>query len=67
LIWTVIGDTVNLAARLQSLTRDLGAAVAIDDSTFRCATGACAGFERHADLPIRGRLRSATVHALRLA
>ena len=36
-IWTVIGDTVNLAARLQSLTRELDAAVAIDDTTFRRA------------------------------
>jgi class 3 adenylate cyclase len=66
LIWTVIGDTVNLAARLQSLTRELQAAVAIDDSTFRCATGACTDFDRHADLPIRGRLRPETVHALPL-
>ena len=36
-IWTVIGDTVNLAARLQSMTRELHAAVAIDDTTYRRA------------------------------
>ena len=39
LIWTVIGDTVNRAARLQSMTRDLNAAVAIDDTTFRAPVG----------------------------
>ena len=66
-IWTVIGNTVNLAARLQSLTRELDAAVAIDDTTFRRAGGeTCAAFVRHADLPIRGRAQPETVHALPL-
>ncbi len=63
-IWTVIGNTVNLAARLQSLTRDLNAAVAIDDTTFRRAAAVCTDFVRHADLPIRGRPQPETVHAL---
>ncbi|HVN88156.1 MAG TPA: adenylate/guanylate cyclase domain-containing protein [Candidatus Binatia bacterium] len=67
-IWTVIGNTVNLAARLQSMTRELHAAVAIDDTTFhRAGRGACADFVRHADLPIRGRAAPETVHALPLA
>ena len=66
-IWTVIGNTVNLAARLQSMTRELDAAVAIDDTTFRRAGGeTCAAFLRHADLPIRGRAQPETVHALPL-
>ena len=66
-IWTVIGDTVNLAARLQSMTRELDAAVAIDDTTFRRAGRAtCAAFVRHADLAIRGRAQTETVHALPL-
>jgi class 3 adenylate cyclase len=66
-IWTVIGNTVNLAARLQSLTRDLDAAVAIDDTTFRRAARACVDFVRHSDLAIRGRAQPETVHALPLA
>jgi class 3 adenylate cyclase len=67
LIWTVIGDTVNLAARLQSMTRELDAAMAIDDTTFRRAgQETCAAFVRHADLAIRGRAQSETVHALPL-
>jgi adenylate cyclase len=66
-IWTVIGDTVNLAARLQSVTRELDAAVAIDDATFRRAgRETCAVFVRHADLAIRGRAQPETVHALPL-
>ena len=63
-IWTVIGNTVNLAARLQSLTRELDAAVAIDDTTFRRAARACADFVRHADRAIRGRSESQTLHTL---
>jgi len=65
-IWTVIGNTVNLAARLQALTRELDAAVALDDTTFRRARLACADFLRHADLAIRGRAEPETVHALPL-
>jgi len=66
-IWTVIGDTVNLAARLQSMTRELDAAVAIDDTTFlRAGQETCAAFVRHADLAIRGRAQPETVHALPL-
>jgi class 3 adenylate cyclase len=66
-IWTVIGNTVNLAARLQSLTRDLDAAVAIDDATFRRASAYCTDFVRYSDFPIRGRALTETVHALPLA
>jgi adenylate cyclase len=65
-IWTVIGNTVNLAARLQSVTRELDAAVTIDDTTFRRAGRACADFVRHGDLAIRGRSQPETVHALPL-
>jgi adenylate cyclase len=66
-IWTVIGNPVNLAARLQGLTRELDAALATDDTTFRRAGHeACRGFVRHADLVIRGRTQRETVHALPL-
>jgi class 3 adenylate cyclase len=66
-IWTVIGDTVNLAARLQSMTRELDAVVAIDDTTFlRAGRETCAAFVRHEELAIRGRAQPETVHALPL-
>lgn len=32
-IWTVLGNSTNLAARLQALTRELAASIAIDDRT----------------------------------
>ena len=33
LIWSAVGSTTNLASRLQSLTRELGASIAIDETT----------------------------------
>src|SRR5262249_54255877 len=46
LIWTVIGNTPNLAARLQGLTRELDAEMAIDAATWRRAGVAAVAFER---------------------
>jgi len=66
-VWTVIGSTVNLAARLQSLTRELSAAVAIDDTTFRRAgRTVCADFMCYTAHVIRGLKQPETVHALPL-
>ncbi len=63
-IWTAIGNTTNLAARFQSLTRDLDVAVIIDAPT-REATGADADdFELHAGVSIRGRREVVDIYAL---
>jgi class 3 adenylate cyclase len=67
LIWSAIGNTTNLAARLQSLTRDLGAALVIDAITWGAAGDIAADFERHAHMPIRGRHQTIDVYALPLA
>lgn len=58
--FTVTGDTVNVASRLQSLTRDLGVPIVASDATVdaaRAAGGAdaVAGLARHGPHPIRGR------------
>jgi class 3 adenylate cyclase len=54
MIWSAIGNTTNLAARLQSLARDLEASIVIDEAT-RARTGAFgAALERHAGVRIRG-------------
>ncbi len=55
LIWSAIGNTTNLAARLQSLTRELDAAIAIDEVTRTAAGYVCADFQCRTDVPIRGR------------
>lgn len=67
LIWTAIGNTTNLAARLQGLTRDLGGAIVIDTTTWRAARNAAADFERHEHTPIRGRRQPEDVYVLPLA
>jgi class 3 adenylate cyclase len=64
MIWTAIGNTTNLAARLQSLTRDLDASLVIDGGTWERAQPAAADFEKRPDLPIRGRRETQDVYAL---
>jgi class 3 adenylate cyclase len=65
-IWTAVGSTTNLASRLQSLTRELGAAIAIDATTRERAGYVCGDFVRHPDLAIRGRTGRFDVFALPL-
>lgn len=54
-IWSVIGHTTNLAARLQALSRELDAAIVVDATTHRAADYVSADFERARDVEIRGR------------
>jgi len=53
-IWSAIGNTTNLAARLQALTRDLGARIVIDRETHDAAREEAADFEPRAGTQIRG-------------
>jgi class 3 adenylate cyclase len=66
LIWSAIGDTSNLAARLQGLTRELDAAIVIDAATWTAARDVVASFERHGRMPIRGRRQTEDIYALPL-
>jgi class 3 adenylate cyclase len=54
-IWSALGNTTNLAARLQALTRDQRASIALDESTQRAAADAARGFRSIGLVPIRGR------------
>jgi class 3 adenylate cyclase len=63
-IWTAVGSTTNLASRLQSLTRELVATIAIDEATHELAGYVCADFVRHPDVAIRGRTGRFDVFAL---
>ena len=64
MIWSAIGNTTNLAARLQSLTRDLDAALVIDHGTWERAQPAAEDFEKRSDVPIRGRREPMDLYAL---
>jgi len=55
---------VNLASRIQGLTRELRAAVAIDARTHRTAGVAAAGFRRRERIRIRGRAKPVDVYLL---
>jgi adenylate cyclase len=65
-IWSVIGDATNRAARLQSLTREIHASIAVDESTRRAAGYVCADFARHEAVAIPGRSQRVDVFALPL-
>jgi adenylate cyclase len=66
-IWSVIGETTNLAARLQALSRDLAASIAIDEVTRRGAGYVCADFALHRDVSVRGGTGRFDVFVLPLA
>jgi class 3 adenylate cyclase len=55
LIWSAIGNTTNLAARLQSLTRELEASIVVDSATAARAGSALDGFVTRAAVAVRGR------------
>lgn len=67
-IWTAIGNTVNLAARLQSLTRELGAATIVDSTTWwRLDAAARDTFRRRDGVKIRGRSQAEDIYLQPLA
>jgi class 3 adenylate cyclase len=66
LIWSAVGSTTNLAARLQAMTREFGASIALDETTRERAGYVCTDFARHENLAIRGRTGRFDVFALAL-
>ncbi len=65
-IWGALGNTTNLAARLQAMSRELSAAIVVDAATFERCAGAAADLVDQGELPIRGRREPARVFALPL-
>ncbi|MBW2291440.1 MAG: hypothetical protein JRG94_03920 [Deltaproteobacteria bacterium] len=66
LIWSAIGNTTNLAARLQNLTRDLGAAIVIDAPTYRSASLNTDHWVHYPGSRIRGRSESVDLYMMPL-
>lgn len=66
LIYTAIGDTVNVASRLEGQTRTLDAAVVIDEPTFAQAGDATGGFAPRGAISVKGRAEQVPVFALPL-
>ncbi len=60
-IWNVIGNTVNLAARLEGLTRSIGCAVVVDAVTQAAAGKPASDFEAREDVRVKGRSEAMTV------
>ncbi|HJQ57706.1 MAG TPA: adenylate/guanylate cyclase domain-containing protein [Vineibacter sp.] len=62
--YTVYGDTVNLAQRLQALTKELDTDCLISDATFRAAGSAGDGAVANGTVAVRGRERPVEVFAI---
>ncbi len=62
LLYTVHGDEVNVAARLEQLNKKTGTYVLATESTVQAA-GAAFAFERVAELTVRGRSQPTAVYA----
>jgi class 3 adenylate cyclase len=69
-IWTALtalGETTNRAARLQALTRELLAAVIVDERTRLRAKAVCQRFVPHYKQSLRGLRRKQNIYALPLS
>jgi adenylate cyclase len=60
---TAVGDTVNTASRLESLTKEYACQLVISDAVARYAQLDVEGFERH-EIEIRGRLEPLTIRII---
>jgi adenylate cyclase len=62
--FTVVGDVVNVASRLEEVTRELGCMIAISDACVQAAgpAGRSAGFEKAVEVRLRGRASPLLVH-----
>jgi adenylate cyclase len=61
--YTVIGDAVNVASRLQPMTKDLDRPILANGETARAAADV-AGFERVGEIAVRGKARPIDVFAV---
>lgn len=62
--FTVIGDTVNVAARVEHLTRDTGDAILITDATRTALSSPKPRSTKRGAFLLRGKTSAVTVHAV---
>ena len=65
LVYTVIGDEVNLASRLETLNKEFGTRIIVSDSTRQAAGPDAFAFEAIGEVNLRGRTTSTPVYTLR--
>jgi len=63
--YTCVGDTVNVAARLEAQTKQLGRPILIDGNT-RAGLGDGVVVEAQGELPLKGKLEPVQVYAVSL-
>ncbi len=62
--YTLIGDTVNLAQRVEQLTKELGTPLLFTDATRACLEDVPSNLSSQGSIPIRGKRTSIEVHTL---
>jgi class 3 adenylate cyclase len=65
--FAVIGDTVNVAARVEQLTRETGDTVLVTEATRTLMNGAGVELEPRGEVPIRGRADGVPVYSPRIS
>ncbi len=65
LVYTVIGDEVNLASRLEALNKDYGTRIIVSASTRRAAGPERFAFEAIGEVQVRGRTAPTPVYSVR--
>jgi class 3 adenylate cyclase len=63
--FTVIGDTVNTAARVEAATRDTGDDILITETTLRALGPDAGDFEERSSVPLKGKAAPVRLYALR--
>jgi adenylate cyclase len=64
MVFTALGDAVNVAARLQDMTKTLGCEVVMSDDVCKTARLLTVDAAEEHTVPIRGRAEPMTVHSI---